>query len=423
LISGRNGYGKTSLLNAIKLLFVGPNEDLCRTVQRGNKLKPEQYVLGLGEEWLGIMNRQARRERETRCEVRIRWDEPEGPVEALRRWDFAGGSYEETLELDLLGEARRHLAGGDAQEFLGERLPEDYLPYFFYDGEQIQQLAEAARAQQIEQMERILNVSKIKTLLEFLDKVARGWRKAAAAASEVLQLRQLERELAELEAQGAAIQETTERSEREQEKLERCIREEDRYLDDRRAAAGDETQLKDQLDEREDEFETRQADLVQTLIPIAPLLVNPGPVQAAVEALERIVHSEVGTQAQALQAVLEDLPDDLFDKPPSSNPPLTEGQRRFYRNRLEAWLRAYIPSPDDFLDGPVRLDAEHARELLALFQHYGQAAQERRDRSADLRAISQLKRRIANIREQLDDLSGLSAEEQEEIRRRKAAPD
>jgi hypothetical protein len=60
---------------------------------------------------------------------------------------------------------------------------------------------------------------------------------------------------------------------------------------------------------------------------------------------------------------------------------------------------------------------------LALFQHYAQAGQERRDRSADLHAISQLKRRIAGIREQLDDLSGLSAEEQEEIRRRKAAND
>ena len=259
--------------------------------------------------------------------------------------------------------------------------------------------------------------------MEFLTKVARSWRNAAAAAGERYRLRQLERERDEMEDKGAAIQERAERLERELEELERRIREEDRYLDDRRAAAGNETQLKDQLHERENELETRQADLVQTLIPVAPLLVNPVPVQAAVKALERIVQSEVGTQAQALQAVLEDLPEDLFDKPPHSNPPLTEGQRRFYRNRLEAWLRAYIPSPDDFLDGPLRLDSGHARELLALFQHYAQTGQERRDRSADLRAISQLKRRIADIREQLDDLSGLSAEEQEEIRRRKAAND
>jgi DNA sulfur modification protein DndD len=423
LISGRNGYGKTSLLNAVKLLFVGPNPDLCRAVQRGRELKPKDYVLGLGEEWLGIMNGQARRQGETRCEVRIRWDEPDGPVEAVRRWDLSGGSYEETLELDLLGESKYHLSGEDAQASLGERLPEDYLPYFFYDGEQIQQLAEAARTQQIEQMERILNISKIETLLEFLEKVVRGWRNSAAAAGERHRLRQLERERDEIEDQGAAIQETSERLEREQEELERRIREEDRYLDDRRAAAGNETQLKEQLDELAADLETRQTDLAQTLIPVAPLLVNPVPVRAAVEALERIVHSEVGTQAQALQAVLDDLPKDLFDKPPHSNPPLTEGQRRFYRSRLEAWLRAYIPSPEDFLDGPLRLDSKHARQLLALFQHYGQAAQERRDRSADLRAISQLKRRIADIREQIDDLSGLSAEEQEEIRRRKAAND
>ena len=84
LIAGRKGYGKTSLLNAVKLLFVGPSVDLCRAVQRGNELREKDYVLGLGEEWLGIMNRRARREGQTRCEVRIRWLEANGLVEAAR---------------------------------------------------------------------------------------------------------------------------------------------------------------------------------------------------------------------------------------------------------------------------------------------------------------------------------------------------
>lgn len=423
LISGRNGFGKTSFLNAVKLLFVGPNPDLCRAVQRGRELKPKEYVLGLGEEWLGIMNRRARRRGETRCEVRIRWGEPDGPVEAVRRWDFSGGGYEETLELDLLGDSRRRLTGEDAQAFLGERLPEDYLSYFFYDGEQIQQLAEAARSEQIKQMERLLNISKIETLLEYLGKTERSWRNAAAQAGESHRLRQLEAELAAMEAKDAAIAESAQDLERERDELERRIREEDRYLDDRRVAAGDEGRLKSEASRLEVELESGQEALALALIPAAPLLANPVPVQAVIEALERIVHSEAGAQAQALQAVLQDLPEDLFDKPPHSSPPLTDGQRRFYRNRLEAWLRAFIPSPADFLDGPLHLDSGQARELLALFQHYAQAAQERLDRAADLRSLTQSKRRLAEIRERLDDLSGLSAEEQQELRRRKAAND
>jgi DNA sulfur modification protein DndD len=423
LISGRNGYGKTSFLNAIKLLFVGPNADLCRAVQRGRELKPKEYVLGLGEEWLGIMNRQARRRGETRCEVRIRWNEPDGPVEALRRWDLSGGAYEETLELDRLGDTQRHLAGEDAQAFLGERLPEDYLSYFFYDGEQIQQLAEAARTQQIEQMERLLNISKIETLLEYLDKVAKSWRNEAAQASQRYRLCQLETELAAIEAKDAAMGETAQDLDREQDELERLIREEDRYLDDRRAASGDEGRLKSDVARLEAELESGQASLALALIPVAPLLVNTGPVRAGIEALERIVHSEAGSQAQALQAVLQDLPHDLFDKPPQSSPPLTDGQRRFYRNRLQGLLTAFIPSPADFLEGPLHLDSGHARELLALFQHFAQADQERLDRASDLRTLTQTKRRLADIRERLDDLSGLSGDEQQELRRRKAAND
>jgi DNA sulfur modification protein DndD len=423
LISGRNGYGKTSFLNAIKLLFVGPNADLCRAVQRGRELKPKEYVLGLGEEWLGIMNRQARRRDETRCEVRIRWSEPEGPVEAVRRWDLSGGTYEETLELDRLGDMQRHLAGADAQAFLGERLPEDYLSYFFYDGEQIQQLAEAARTQQIEQMERLLNISKIETLLEYLDKAGKSWRNEAAQATQRHRLRQLEAELAAIEAKDAAMGEAAQDLERERDELERLIREEDRYLDDRRDASGDESRLKSEAARLEGELESGQESLALALIPVAPLLVNTGPVRAGTEALERIAHSEAGSQAQALQAVLQDLPHDLFDKPPHSSPPLTDSQRRFYRSRLEGWLTAFIPSPADFLEGPLHLDSGHARELLALLQHFAQADQERLDRAADLRNLTQAKRRLAEIRERLDDLSGLSDEERQELRRRRAAND
>ncbi len=401
LISGRNGFGKTSFINTVKLLFVGPSEDLCRAVQRGRTIKPRQYVLGVGEEWLGILNRRARRAGERHCEIRIQWREQLGQVEAVRRWEFGNDDYQETLELDLRGETTRHLASEEAQQFLGERLPEDYLPFFFYDGEQIQELAEAVRSRQIEQMERLLNISKIENLLEFLDRTIKGWRKDAMPSGERHKLRKLENERTEIEAREAALEEAAADLEREHAELERVIREEDHYLEGRRAAtlATNEAHLKDEKRELDAGLEDTQARLAQSLIPAAPLLANPGLVRKAVQGLEKIVHSEAGSQALALNAVFHDLPASLFDKPPFPTPPLTDAQTRFYKRRLEGLLSTYIPSPDDFLDGPLRLETGPARELLALFQHYDQADQERMDRATDLRNINQTKRRLKDIKE------------------------
>jgi DNA sulfur modification protein DndD len=45
LVYGRNGYGKTSFLNALRLLFLGPTNELRDAVQTGRKVGPNQYIL------------------------------------------------------------------------------------------------------------------------------------------------------------------------------------------------------------------------------------------------------------------------------------------------------------------------------------------------------------------------------------------
>ena len=425
LISGRNGYGKTSFINAIKLLFVGPDDSLCSAVQEGRTLKPKEYVLGLGEDWMGIMNRQARLSGDQHCEVRIQWHEESSEVEVCRRWELGRDRYQETLEVDIRGDSPQHMEGDDAQQFIGERLPEDYLPFFFYDGEQIQRLAEATRSQQIKQMERLLNISKIETLLEYLDKTISGWRKGAMPSNELHRLTQLEGELADFEAHQAALHESAASLQGERVELERRINEEDRYLEGRHSSrqSQDETHLQGERKRLEAALETAQTGLLDTLIPAAPLLVNPALVTTVIVELQKIVNNAAGNQAQALREVLTDLPYGLFDKPPASTPPLTDGQIRFYKHRLTSLVSAYISSPEDFLDGPLRLDAGHAQELMSLFQYYQAADQERRDRATDLRNITTTKRQLKDVQRRLDDVSSLSPEEQQEHRQRKAAND
>ncbi|PZU05685.1 MAG: hypothetical protein DI606_19320 [Sphingobium sp.] len=60
VISGANGAGKTSLLNAIKLLFLGlNNEELRRVGLAGSPLTPKQYVNGVSGRWYGVFNNTA----------------------------------------------------------------------------------------------------------------------------------------------------------------------------------------------------------------------------------------------------------------------------------------------------------------------------------------------------------------------------
>ena len=425
LISGRNGYGKTSFINAVKLLFVGPNKDMCSAVQQGSELRPKQYVLGVGEDWMGIFNRVTRAAGERNAHVAITWDEAIGEVEAVRSWQIEGDGYQERLQIDLRGDASRHLEGDEAQEFLNERLPEDHLPFFFFDGEQIQHLAEANRTRLSRHIERLLNISHVETLVDQLAQVSKGWRKEAMPAAASAELARLEKDRAHIEAMLFAADEVIEALAMERRDLDRLVREEDTYLEGRRVAnlAQNEAHLSGERKRLAEQLEHEQSWLADTLPLAAPLLVNPDLVRQTMEELKKLLESEAGVQADALREVLASLPQDLFDRPPFPQPRLTEGQTRFYKGRLDLLLRAFIPAPEDLGDGLFHLDRGEARELRTLLGHFALSDEERRGQGERLKGISRIKRSLAEVEDRLENLSNLPADEQDEYRRRKAAND
>src|ERR1700753_1494985 len=61
VVSGRNGAGKTSLLNAVKLLFLGPTDETLRRVGfGGTPIGVKHYVVGQPGRWFGVFNNLAR---------------------------------------------------------------------------------------------------------------------------------------------------------------------------------------------------------------------------------------------------------------------------------------------------------------------------------------------------------------------------
>lgn len=422
LIFGRNGYGKTSFINAIKLLFAGPNDDMRSSILPGTRLSPENYILGTGDDWMGIFNARARRQGQKACRVRLVWEESGSEVEVERCWQIVDKSYMERLSVDIRGEISRHLEKDEAQQFLNEQLPEEYLPFFFFDGEQIQRLAEANRSQTAREIERLLQLTPLDTLVEYLDRVAREWRKQEMPYSTQAHLKKLEAEKAELEARVAAAVEQKETLENERIDLQRLARQEDLYLDSRRAGrlAAEEGPIKAELARTRETLEALQLRIAEALPTNAFLLANAPLANKALEELNKLLENPAGAQVEALKSILDSLPLDLF-KPPSPMPPLSDNQVRFYRERLQRLLQAYIPDPSATDDGLICLDPEPARQLRSVLEHAIQSATERDDRAYQLKEAVRLKRTIRELEDKLNDISNLSPEEQQEYAERKAA--
>ena len=88
---GRNGHGKTSFINSIKLLFSGSSEELRSGIPgSGKKITTKNYLLGFQDLWAGVFNRKARKERQQKFYIKIEWEEEAGRVESIREWVMTG---------------------------------------------------------------------------------------------------------------------------------------------------------------------------------------------------------------------------------------------------------------------------------------------------------------------------------------------
>lgn len=420
LIGGRNGFGKTSFINSLKLLFLGPHESLRSALQVGRKPNVANYLLGMGDEWLGIFNRQARREGKTEFGVTIHWCEPEGKVVAQRRWRVDGRGVPDPI-LSVTPDFAEPLEGDEADNFLERRLPKDFISFFFYDGEQVQQLAEANREGQLAQIEKILDIADIDILDEYIGKTITAWRREKSESSPVTQLVALQGNMDLLQAQQKELSQKIDELNEEVTSLEQNISRNRRYLEKNQAFVHqrNEAVYKNDKQRVSEQLETISTQLANRLPIDAPLLFNPELVSKAATDLRRLTDSQAGGLAQEVQILLNALPVRLLDEPPHCQLPLSEQQREFYRKKLLRILRSYESDPEDISDGLMRLDPTVAAQLMKRLNYYQLADNQRQRAMDDLRQISQLKRDLEGIQRKLDDMSSLSDEEQRIYQERK----
>ncbi len=420
LIAGRNGFGKTSFINSVKLLFLGTADEMLRNVQAGMTLRPNSYLLGTGKEWQGIFNRRARHESlkekrfDTRYGITIEWLEPEGKVIAERYWTLRRNDPEAHLRIETNFDTDLGRVIEDpesAEEFLERRLPKSLVPFFFYDGEQVQQIAEANREGQLRQIERLLDISALDTLNAYLQKIINSWRLEGQGPEARAELAQLKAELQALQADIAAKQALIADADADIDNVSREIRRIERQSDALRAKSlqRDEPRLKSRLAKARENYEEICGRVAENLTPAAPLWACPELLKSVGDKLALATNNNGHILADELSQIAELIPRQLFDMQPHSTPSLSEAQKLHYKGKLARLFAVYTESPSG---GFFSLKAAETITLKELFDYYRQASTERQRHAEDLKNASLLRREIADLKAELDTLDNISPEEQ-----------
>ncbi len=419
LITGRNGFGKTSLLNSLKLLFTGVNDALRASVQRQRTVSPKQYVLGAGDDWQGIVNSHARRQGQTTCGVSACWQESAGQVRLSRTWDIAHGRYQDELSLqaDFIDE---EVDREGIERFIAERIPESYLPFYFFDGEQVQTLAEANRDVQTRHIEQLLNISKTERLQDALKAVISGWRKDAMNAQEEAELKKLYHKKEEQEQYIAACEEKLAGYEEQIADLEWEI--EDIQRQKKQFAAyfvsndRNKTRLKERYRQLESSVEKRKADLTEKITRSIPLLANQGVLNQVKAQLDAHLQTLMHRQYDALQNFFEQLPDEVFHTaPPPPIPALRTDQREFYREQLRHCCAAYLNTDRVKSNGCdfSHIPQEHAKQLQQLILKGMFGTEGMRTLQQDFKQLQKERRELTELRIELDNLVEMSPAERQ----------
>ncbi len=411
LISGRNGYGKTSFIRSLKLLFAGTTESLAVDIT-GRPLGQKRFVIGDGRTWLGIVNRKAVQRGDTRCSVSIEWTEAGSVVLAERSWDLNGKNF--FGELEIIHNGNR-LQDKDAREFIEQRLPPAYIPFFFFDSEQIERLVESTDQESFKtDMERLLDIAPIDYLRSELKTVVKEWQQDAMEEEKRRILYETQDQLKKDEL--AIAEENEKQRDWEDQKMD---------LDHEVNEIENELKKLEYLRNRQDigrlntsreiavaEKEKREALFADLIRKESPLLANPGLVEKAEKYIEKAAGSKLGEAAEILESLKKSLVPGLLDEPPYPNPELEPGQKRFLKKRLIGLIDARIPDMDS---GVVSLDLKTAKQLHEQFIQYRGLNRAREEIKRTLAQIHDFNREIAGIDFDISEAAGLTDEERERI--------
>ena len=344
VLLGRNGQGKTSFLKSLWLLFLGPEHRLLREVgYRAHSLGWRQALQGTDDEnYLGAFNKRAQSNdsKSARFGISAELLDDDGIATIISRYwgpslnniDPAGD-----LKVQLPNET---LTGEDAQQFLVRRFPPAAIPYFFFDGEQIQGFAESRDTERTEQIEMVLGLRHTIHFIDELDKISKGYGRANLRQKVQTEIKKSESEIGLIDAEILKTQTSL-----DEVKYEISLLEEKRDILQRRIeniTRGSGSENPEKVDARINEL-TREVyvgrdEFLKFLLPILPLFGAETLLRSAVEKTQKAFEFYQQDTGRVFKELIDDAPTEVFHKGTKPSPSLTPGQLKLLETKLVNFL-------------------------------------------------------------------------------------
>ncbi len=416
VIGGLNGYGKTTVLEALYLCLYG--KDALPYLARAG-LKVDDYR-GYPTFLERALNGEARREGADVMSVRVVLHRTKTKaVDIRRRWFFrANGQWhdEETVVRDV----NREVPGSPRTDgkngfYLSELLEQQFIPahiapFFFFDGEEVKKLADQSRIEQVKQgLEGLLGVVLLRGLADRLKGFEASKRQNIANVDET----NIDRMLGELTTDETKLNEIRDDSSRSKDRLDAAKSERTSLIERITAAGGGGgaiASVADLVEERTqlgNDLKVVQRKLERILGEKLPFHLMPS---ALLTEFRAQLHKEVAlerweAECRALQPKREQFATSFLGaKEPDITPALTAEQVIAIRSRIEtAWASLFHPPPENcaeevqhpYLGTDLRRKALEFLDTIAVGQQeVGELLDEQR-RLQD--RIDELRRRITRL--------------------------
>lgn len=364
LVGGINGYGKTSILEALYLCLYGKDAivHLARAGLKTNEFKGYPSFLERA------FNGEARRASEDLMSVRVvvQKTKTEG-IDILRRWYFrtSTGAWQE--DEAVVRETTRGVPGIPKTDqkngfLLSELLDDNFVPahvapFFFFDGEEVKKLADQNRIEQVKQgLEGLLGVVLLRNLAERLKGFENYKRSGIANVDD----QNIERMLEALTADEAKLNALRLDAKQSEERLGELKAELSSYIKRITAAGGgggDIATVKDLVEEREQLRNAQrevQKSLERILADKLPFHLMPRTLlqEFRTQLQREVALTEWQAECRALQPKRAKFENAFLGAAtPEISPELTEEQVAAIKGRIEtAWASLFHPPPANCAD-------------------------------------------------------------------------
>ena len=171
-IYGNNGFGKTSFIRCAKLLFLGAgvmNNEISPVIARfaPKGLSSSQFIKGIGEKWLGILNKPALQSLQEEFYIIFEGTFEGKRFHIKRSFENIYESIEEHLSFSLDNES---FTSEEAQERINKIMPPNLIEFFFFDGEELEKISENLRKGFREKIEDILQIKPLDIAINQIQK-------------------------------------------------------------------------------------------------------------------------------------------------------------------------------------------------------------------------------------------------------------